>query len=131
MKGREHRCRAAAAHRETQKIQMRMNDIEPVGLRSEHLLLHEDERRITIDKPRIQPEGMGTGGPQIRCSGRISTGKESDLVTLTNEFFCNIGDDPLRASVQSGRHAFPKGGDLCDLHGNILSLLYMSLLRVH
>src|SRR5215831_3757964 len=123
MKGREYRRRATATHRKTQKIQMRMNDIELVRLRSEGLLLHEDERRITIDEPGIQPEGMWTGGPEISCGGRISTGKECDLVTLTNQFFCNIGDDPLRASVQSRRHAFPKGGDLCDLHGNILSLL--------
>src|SRR5262249_61503969 len=110
-------------------IRCRMSDLELVRLCSEGRLLHEEDRRITIDEPGSQPEGMRTGGPEISCGGRISTGKECDLVALTNEFFRNIGDDPLRASVQSRRHAFPKGGDLCDLHGNILSLL--SLLRVH
>src|SRR5262245_44529662 len=118
MQGRQHGCRTTAAHRKTQKVQMRMNDVELIGLCSERLLLHEDERCITIHKPRIQPEGMGTGGTEVRRGGRISTGKECNLVTLANEFFRNIGDDALCASIQSGRHAFPKRCDLCDLHGN-------------
>ena len=98
---------------------MGMNDIELLGLRTHGLLLHENERRLTIDGPAFQSKGMGTGRPEAGRCLRISTGKECDVMALANEFFSDIGDNPFCTSVQPGRYAFPKRSDLCDFHAGL------------
>ena len=78
---------------------MGMNDIELLGLCTQGLLLHEDEGRLTIHRAALQSKGMGTGRPEAGRCLRISTGKESDVMALSNEFFSDIGDDPLCTSL--------------------------------
>ena len=41
-------------------------------------------------------------------------GKQGHFVALAHEFFCQIGDDSLRATVQPGRNTFIQRSDLGD-----------------
>ncbi len=48
--------------------------------------------------------------------GDVARGEEGDVVPLLDEFLGEIGDDPFRASVQPGRHAFEQRSNLGDFH---------------
>ena len=42
--------------------------------------------------------------------------KQGHLMPLPHEFFGEIGNYPLRPTIEARRAAFGEGGDLCDLH---------------
>ena len=93
-----------------------MDNVELIGLRTQGMFLHENERRIPIHQALVEPKRVRAGGIQAGCGLRISAGKERHLMALPNEFFGQIGHDPLGASIEPRRNAFPQRGDLCDFH---------------
>src|SRR4030095_6652208 len=99
MQSREHGCRASATQRKAQKVQVGMNNIESPGFHSEGLLLHQDQRCITIHRPSLRPECLRARCLESGPCSRIPTCKESDVMPLADQFLCEIEDDPLRASV--------------------------------
>jgi hypothetical protein len=46
----------------------------------------------------------------------FTAGEQRDVVPLLDELLGQIGDDPFRAAVQPGRHAFDERCDLGNFH---------------
>ena len=47
--------------------------------------------------------------------------KECHIMAEPDEFFGQVGNDPLSAAIQTGRNALNEGSDLCDFHDDLYS----------
>ena len=97
---------------------MRVDDVVLSGVSAERPFLHKDIGRITIDHHVVvETKCTMAAGSEVRCSLGVPAREECDLVTLTNEFLRQVGDDPFGPAVQLRRDAFPERRQLSDLHG--------------
>jgi hypothetical protein len=89
---------------ERKEVHVQVNDIESIGLLVDAFQLEqvEDGRIAFVAR---QPQGFCNGGDQSGGADRIPTGKQGHVMTLANEFFRQIRNDPLRASIEPGRDA--------------------------
>ena len=77
---------------------MEVDDVESVR-HSQHLLDHDEVRRELIDAVGIEPQGLRNDRHELGSRAGISACEERDLVSLMNEFFGQVGHDPLGAAI--------------------------------
>jgi len=92
-----------------------VDDVESVR-HSQHLLDHDEVRRELIDAVGIEPQGLRNDRHELGSRAGISACEERDLVSLMNEFFGQVGHDPLGAAIVFRWNGLIEGRDLCDLH---------------
>jgi len=120
MKGRHRPAADTAGEREMQQIEVEMDDVELVGA-LHHLLDEHDVVGNGIGDRGIEAQGRLAGADEFGRGDGIAARKERDVVFLTNQLFGQIGDDALGATIEPGRYAFEKGGNLRDPHREISS----------
>jgi hypothetical protein len=99
---------------------MGMNDVE-IRPGAQRALLQHDERRIPVEDPRVQAQGLRTDRVKTRRGVGVAAGEERHVVAHADKLFRDIGHDALRSAVELRRHALPQRGDLCDSHSRSLS----------
>src|SRR5262249_31140565 len=106
-----------STHRKAEIIQVRMDDVILPRCGTEGSFQREDQRRIAIDELVVmETKGLWTTGIEVRCGMGVSTGEQRDVMTLTYQFFRQVGDDPFCSSIELWGHTFPQGRQLGDLH---------------
>jgi hypothetical protein len=105
----------AARQREMQKIEVKMNDIE-FRREAEHLLQHDEVMNQGVAVLRIQTQGMRYRWSQPGTSPGVAAGEQGDIVTLTDQFFGQIGNDAFGTTVEFWWNAFDQWGYLGDFH---------------
>src|SRR5271155_1495934 len=65
---------------------------------------------------RIKPQSPGARRHEAGIRYRISAGEQGDVLTQTDELFCEPGHNPLGSSIQTRRNALVKRCDLSDSH---------------
>jgi hypothetical protein len=98
-----------------QHVDMKMQYVE-FGCESAHLVEHHDVLRDWVLDSWVEPEGDFARRLEPRGRAGIAAREQGDLMPLPHEFFGEIGDYPLRPTIEARRAAFGEGGDLCDLH---------------
>jgi hypothetical protein len=101
--------------RSMQVIDMKMQDVE-IFLATPHLLQHHDVVRQRVSDDRVEPKGNITAPHQLGSRSRIPAGKQCNLMSLANELFRQVRNDPFSAAIESGRHTFIEWGNLSDPH---------------
>jgi len=82
-----------------------VHQLELVRLRRERIL----ERRVEPERARRARDQLGRGF-------RVAAREERHIVPQPDELLGEIRDDPFRAAVKLGRHAFGERCNLRDLH---------------
>src|SRR5438094_9712435 len=77
---------------------------------------HDDERCIAMEYTGVQAKGLRADRFEPSSCRRVTTGKERHVMAQANQFFGQIGHDPLRPSITLGRDAFRQGSDLSSSH---------------
>jgi hypothetical protein len=72
--------------------------------------------RDRILDARVKPQSDFAAGLKPRGRAGVAAGEQSDLMPLPHEFFGEIGNNPLRPTIEVRRAAFGEGGDLCNFH---------------
>src|SRR4030095_11504625 len=88
-----------------QIIDVKMNHIELVGV-LKHPVEHNQVMRHVINTPLIQPKRAGASGNQSGLRDRVATCEKSHVVSIADQFFSKIRNDPCRPSIMFWRHAF-------------------------
>src|ERR1700677_680814 len=65
---------------------------------------------------RIKPQSPRARRHEPGIRYRISAGEQSDVVTQTDEFFCEPGHNPFGSPIQTRRNALVKRCHLSDSH---------------
>src|SRR4029078_176688 len=96
-------------------VDMKVHYIELLG-HAAHFTEHEHVEGDGVANGRVKPKGLGTARDQLGASARVTTGEQSDLVSLGYELLGEIGDDSFGAAIKLWRHAFQQRGDLGTFH---------------
>src|SRR5207244_954850 len=67
-----------------------------------------------VDAALVQAQRLPGAGNEARLGHRVAAREQGDLVALPDQLLGEIGDDPLRAAVELGRHALIERCDLRD-----------------
>ena len=103
------------ADRKMEIVDVEVNDVEAVR-RREHLLHHQDVVRELVDATLVQPQRTPAGRNQAGAGHRVAAREQGDVVALPDQFPGQVGDDPLGAPVEPGRHTLKERGDLRNSH---------------
>jgi hypothetical protein len=118
MERRDDRGVGAPAHRETEKVQMRMDDVKLPRCRAQRLFLHQDHRGIPVEEPCVvKAKCPGAAGFELSCRLGVSAREQRDLMSLPHQFLGEVGRDPFGPTVELRGHTFPERRQLSDLHG--------------
>ncbi len=88
-----------------QVIDVKVNHVEFVRAPVD-LIQHDHVVRQRIPAIRIQPQRAFAGSHQLRRRNRVPAGEQSNLVSLPDQFLCQVRDYALRSAVKPGRRAF-------------------------
>src|SRR5260221_3344381 len=110
------RDRQTRADREVQIVDVKVDDIEFLGV-AEHELQHANMMGQLIHAVLAQTEEMLGRGDQPGASNGITTGEQGYVMSLTNQLFRQVRDNPLGSTVILGRDTFIERRNLRDLHG--------------
>lgn len=113
--GRQGAVRHFGKDRKMNIVDVKMQQIE-FARATPHLLDHRHVVRQGVFHARIEPQCLGRTGRKLGRCDRVGAGEERDVVTCGDEFFTEVGNDPFRAAIEPGRHAFHQGRDLGDFH---------------
>ena len=64
----------------------------------------------------IEPDGLVTHRHERGFGARLGTGKQRHLVAELDQGVGEMGDDPFRTAVKTGRDGLVERGDLGNLH---------------
>ena len=94
---------------------MKVENVELIGSPADPVEHPEviDERVLDL---AVEPQSFLAAGLQASGGPRIAAGEQRHLVSLPNQFFRHIGDDPLGATVEPWRTAFVERRYLRDFH---------------
>lgn len=81
-----------------EQVGVEMQDIELRGPPTHCLQLHHLVRQRVV-AIRIETKRLVTAGHELRSGSRVAAGEQGDVMTLTDQFFSQIGDDTLGATV--------------------------------
>ena len=84
-----------------------------------HLINHQHEVRNDIAHGRIEAQRARTTGSQLSAGDRVRACKERHIVAKPDEFFGQVGNDPLSAAIETRRNALDERSDLCDFHNDL------------
>ena len=115
VQGRQRAVGETGHEREMQQINMEMDDVEIVGLAA-HVVQHHQMVGQGVLDGGIESQGHVRAADQFRRGPRVAAGKQGDVVALMNKFFGEVGNHPLGAAVEVGRHAFHQRGNLRNPH---------------
>ena len=94
--------------REMELIDMEMQDVEILGPPA-HAIKHQHVIGNWIAHAGVEPQRRGYAGHEIGCRDRIAARKQRHVMAEADQFFGQVGDDPLGAAVKSWGNAFHQG----------------------
>ncbi len=109
VQGRHGLVHEAAQERIVQHVDMKVQDVELRRERS-HFLEHHDMRRDRVPDLWIEPERDFATWVELCGGAGIAACEQGDVMPLRHEFFCEIGDDPLRSAIRAAAGSFRSGG---------------------
>ena len=101
-----------------EEINVKMKNVELLRALA-HLIDHQHKVRNAVAHGSIEAQRTITTGSQLGGGDRVPASKERHIVTKPHEFFGQIGDDPLSASIETRRNALDERSDLGDLHDDL------------
>jgi hypothetical protein len=101
--------------RQVQHLEVEVQHVE-LGSMGAHALEHRQVVGQRIGRMRVQARGARRARDQARRGAGIGGGEQGHLVPEAHQFFDQVENDPLGASVELRWHAFHKGGNLRDFH---------------
>ena len=104
--------------REMEQIDVKMKNVEFLCALA-HLINHQHEVRNDVAHGRIKAKRASTTGSQLGAGDGVPACKERHIVAKPDEFFGQIGNDPLSAAIETRRNALNERGDLCDFHDDL------------
>ena len=110
--------RELADQRELKQIDVEVENVEFAGSLP-HLFQHHHVIGDRIPGVWIQAQRLFGAFYEFRVGYRIAACEQRHLVPLPNEFFGQIGDNPLGAAVQFGRNTLEQRGNLRDSHYHV------------
>src|SRR5262245_9068294 len=111
--------RLPSGQRVVKVIDVEVDDVEPVRL-PEHFLKHDVVQRQPVHARLIEAQCLRADRDQLRLGDRVAAGEQCDLVPLTDQFLGQIGDNPLRSTIQLRWNGFVERRDLRDPHNILL-----------
>src|SRR4029077_10702090 len=90
-----------------------MDDVEVARMLEDAGQLQQMESQI-VPGVAIEAQGAGRGGHELGLGPRVAAREERHVVPALDQLLREIADNPLRPSVESGRHPLVEGGDLRD-----------------
>jgi hypothetical protein len=81
-----------------------MKDVELVRARA-YLIDHQREVRNAVAHRRIKAERASATGRQLGAGDRVRACKERHIMAKPDEFFGQVGDNPLSAAIETRRNA--------------------------
>src|ERR1700729_2653165 len=105
---------------EVEEIDVKMKNVELLRALA-HLINHQREVRNDIAHGRIEAQRARTTGSQLSAGDRVRACKECHIVAKPDEFFGQVGNDPLSAAIETRRNALNERSDLCDFHNDLCS----------
>ena len=87
--------------REMELIDMEVQDVEVVGALA-HAIEHQHVIGNRIADAGVEPQRLGHAGHQIGRGDQIAARKQRHVMAERNQFFGQVGDDPLGAAVKPG-----------------------------
>src|ERR1700722_11826633 len=103
---------------EVEEIDGKMKNVELLRELA-HLINHQREMRNDIAHGRIEAQRARTTGSQLSGGDRVRARKERHIVAKPDEFFGQVGNDPLSAAIETRRNALNERSDLCDFHNDL------------
>jgi hypothetical protein len=107
-----------AEKRKVEEIDVKMKNVELLGALA-HLINHQHEVRNDVAHGRIEAQRTRTTGSQLSAGDRVRACKERDIVAKPDEFFSQVGNDPLSAAIETRRNALDERSHLGDLHDDL------------
>jgi hypothetical protein len=101
--------------RKMELVDVEMEQVELVRPLA-HLVEHQQIIGDHIAHRGGEPKRRTRAGCEFRRGQRVAAGKQSHIMALPDEFFGQIRNDPLGASIIGRWHAFDWGSDLRDPH---------------
>ena len=103
------------SQRIVENVNVKMQDVKLLRHPTD-LVEHDEMVRNRISYVGVKTKCLFTADLKSSGGDRVAAGEESHVVALADEFFGEIGDDPLSSSVQLGWAALHQRCYLRDLH---------------
>ena len=98
------------------QVDVEMQDVE-LGAPLAQLVQHREMgREIGFERGGIEPDGLVPHRHERGSGSRLGTGKQRHLVAELDQGVGEMGDDPFRAAVKTGRDGLVERSDLRNLH---------------
>src|SRR5262249_32780391 len=101
VKGCYNRQGISPRQRKSEKIQVRVNDVE-IARCPERAFLQHDHGGVAIEDASIEAQRLRTHRFQSRGGFRIPAGEEGDVMSHAHQFFGDVRDYPFSAPVEFG-----------------------------
>ena len=101
-----------------EEIDVKMKNVELLRALA-HLINHQHEVRNDVAHGRIEAQRARTTGSQLGAGDKVRACKERHIVAKPDEFFGQVGNDPLSAAIETRRNALNERSDLCDFHDDL------------
>ena len=88
---------------------------------------HQHGIRDGITHFRVEPQGRRRTTDKPRKRHGIAASEKGDVMAEADEFFREIGNDPLRAAIKPRRYALNKWRDLGNFHRAVNRTIWLQL----
>lgn len=117
-------CGVAGAreHGEVHQIRVEVQDVK-AGREPFYLLHHHQVIGNVLPHIGVKPQSLPATGEEAGGGLGIAAGKQRYVMSLPDQFVCQVGDDAFCSAIEPRRHALNERGNLGDLHGCTLAKL--------
>ena len=126
VEGDRHRGRADPGQEDTGEVEMRVDDVELIGLPEDRVERRQDKRPILGDPP-LGPERPLDRRNQPAGRRRVAAGEHGHIVAAPVELTDELIDDPLGSAVAGRRDGLEGRRDLGDAEAGALTAHLASL----
>jgi hypothetical protein len=97
------------------QIHVEVQNVEPFRT-APYLIQHHQNVRKRVSNCGVQAQCPRATGHQLSPRARVAGAKHRNLVTLADQFLCQIRHHALGSAIQPRGHRLGERGDLCDPH---------------
>ena len=115
MQGRHRSIHKIPNERVVQNIDVKVQNIEPVG-HAANPVEHHDVMSDGLPDVGIKPQGGPASGLQAGGGQRVPAGEQCHVVPLPDQFLGQIGHDPFGPAIKPRRTTFEQRSNLRYLH---------------
>jgi len=104
------------------QIRVEVQDVK-AGREPLYLLHHHQVIGNMLPDIGIKPQSPPATGDEVGGGLGIAAGKQRYVMSLQDQFVCQVGDDAFCSAIEARGHALNERGNLGDLHGFTLANL--------